>query len=210
MINQVIQLLALVPSVVFHEVAHGYAADRMGDPTARMAGRLSANPLVHIDPIGSILLPLSLFLMHSPFIIGSAKPVPFNPSFFRNQKRGIQIVAVAGPLANLLLAVLGSILLHLFPADNIFGLFFINLCLVNVFLALFNLIPIPPMDGSRIVMSFLPYKLVLPYMRIERYGMVIIFLLWYLNILNWILLPPAGIILHFLLPNSILPGVATF
>jgi Zn-dependent protease len=206
MINQVIQLLALVPSVVFHEVAHGHAADRMGDPTARMSGRLSANPISHIDPVGSLLVPLILVITHSPFIIGWAKPVPFNPSFFHNPKRGIQIVGAAGPLANLLLAVLGGILLHLFPADNIFGLFFINLCFVNVFLALFNLIPIPPLDGSRIVMGFLPHKLLSSYMQLERYGIYIILLLLYLNALDWLIQPLAGIILHFLLPNSILPG----
>jgi len=205
MIDQVIQLLALVPSVVFHEIAHGYAADRMGDPTARMSGRLSSNPLVHIDPVGSILIPLLLFMMHSPFIIGWAKPVPFNPSLFRNPRRGIQIVGAAGPLANLLLAILGAMLLYIVPS-GVFGAFFINLCFVNVILALFNLVPIPPLDGSRIVMGFLPFRLLQSYMRLERYGMLLICLLLYLNILNWVIQPLAGLILHFLLPNTILPG----
>ena len=171
----IIRLVALVFSIVFHEVAHGYAAYRLGDPTARDANRLTLNPLAHIDPMGSIVLPLILVFTKSPVLFGWAKPVPFNPGYFRNVKKGVMIVGAAGPAANLALAAVAAAAFRLFGPSGVIGFFLVQVCIINVILAVFNLIPIPPLDGSRIVIGFLPSDLARSYLRLERFGVFIIF-----------------------------------
>ena len=152
----IISLVALVLSIILHEVAHGFVAYRLGDPTARDAKRLTLNPLAHVDLMGSILLPLILILAKSPVLLGWAKPVPFNPGYFRDVKKGVMLVGLAGPASNLILAAVVALILRVFPFDNIIGLFLIQVCIINVILAVFNMIPIPPLDGSRVVIGFLP------------------------------------------------------
>lgn len=195
----IIRLVALVFSIVIHEVAHGYASYRLGDPTARDANRLTLNPLAHIDPFGSILLPAMLVFMNSPVLFGWAKPVPFNPAYFRNVKKGTMIVGAAGPAANLVLALIAGILFRLFTPGGIIGLFLVHMCLINVILAVFNLIPIPPLDGSRIVIGFMPAYLVPKYLSLERYGFLIIIALFYFGGLNRIIWPIADALLRLLL-----------
>jgi len=159
-------IIALIFSVVLHEMAHGYAANWLGDPTARLQGRLSANPLVHIDPMMSVILPGLLIFSGSPFLFGAAKPVPYNPYNFTNQKWGEAIVAAAGPAANVVIAIVFAILIR---SADVLGLSttFIELAfhiiILNIFLALFNLVPIPPLDGSKIFPRFLPYSLAMKY-----------------------------------------------
>ncbi len=180
---EIITLAILILSIVFHEVAHGYAANWLGDPTARLAGRLSPNPILHIDPIGSILVPGILFITHAPFLFGWAKPVPYNPYNLRNQKWGEAFVAAAGPLANLLLAVIFSVLIRL---ANTLGLpaSFVDIAtyviFINILLALFNAIPFPPLDGSKIIVPFLPFGLSQKYRALTTYmenlGFVALFL----------------------------------
>lgn len=159
-------IVALVFSVVIHEMAHGYAANWLGDPTARLQGRLSANPLVHIDPLMSVIIPGLLAFSGSTILFGAAKPVPYNPYNFTNQKWGEAIVAVAGPLANVFIALVFAALIH---AADILSLSdtFVNLAgkiiMLNIFLALFNLVPIPPLDGSKILPRLLPYSLSMKY-----------------------------------------------
>jgi Zn-dependent protease len=147
-------------------MAHGYAANWLGDPTARLQGRLSANPLVHIDPLMSVIIPGLLVLSGSPFLFGAAKPVPYNPYNFTNQKWGEAIVAVAGPAMNIFLALVFAGLVHLSGAlsltDTFVGLA-INIVILNIFLALFNLVPIPPLDGSKILPRLLPLALAMKY-----------------------------------------------
>lgn len=194
-----VRIVALVFSVIMHEVAHGYAAYRLGDPTARDARRLTLNPLRHIDLVGSVLLPLILILTKSPVLLGWAKPVPFNPGYFRDVKKGIMIVGLAGPASNLMLAGIVGVMSWVFPFGGILGFFLQQLCIVNVILAIFNLIPIPPLDGSRVVIGFLPSHLAAPYLRLEPYGFVIIFGLLWLGVLDYFLWPIAGFILQHLL-----------
>lgn len=159
-------IVALIMSVVLHEMAHGHAANWLGDPTARLQGRLSANPLVHLDPLMSVIIPGLLVLSGSPILFGAAKPVPYNPYNFRNQKWGEAIVAAAGPLANIGLAVVFALLIR---SSEVLGLSqaFVDLAIgiiaLNVFLALFNLVPIPPLDGSKILPRLLPYSLAMKY-----------------------------------------------
>jgi len=161
----------LILSVVLHEVAHGYAANWLGDPTARLQGRLSINPLVHIDPLMSVIVPGMLILSGSPFLFGAAKPVPYNPYNFTNQKWGEAIVAVAGPLANIFLALVFTAVVHLaspLGLSTVFVGFAIQIVVLNLFLAFFNLVPIPPLDGSKILPRFLPYALSVQYERFRR------------------------------------------
>ena len=197
----IIKLAVLVLSIVFHEVAHGYAAYRLGDPTARDAKRLTLNPLAHIDPVGSVLLPLILVFTNSSMLFGWAKPVPFNPGYFRDVKKGMMIVGAAGPVTNLILAAIAGALLHLLSPYGVIGLFLKHLCIINVILAVFNLIPIPPLDGSRIVIGFLPSHWARSYLRLERFGFFIIFGLLWLGVLDLVIWPPASLLLRFLLPG---------
>ncbi len=195
----IIRIVALVFSIIIHEVAHGYVAYRLGDPTARNANRLTLNPLAHIDLMGSIILPLFLIIAKSPVLLGWAKPVPFDPRYFRDVKRGVMIVGLAGPVSNLILAAIAGIIFQIFPFGEIIRLFLANVCLINVILAIFNLIPIPPLDGSRVVIGFLPSHLVSGYLSLERYGFLIIFGLLYLGVLDYILIPIAALLLQVLL-----------
>lgn len=152
-------VVALIMSATFHEYMHGFAANELGDPTAKNAGRLSLNPIKHLDLFGSILIPLMLIISHSPFLFGWAKPVPYNPNYLRNKKWGDAIVSVAGPLGNLILALLFAIVLRFIsPLQPLYELV-AQVILINLVLMIFNLIPIPPLDGSKILAVFLPIRL---------------------------------------------------
>jgi len=199
----IVKIFALVFAVVIHEVAHGYAAYLLGDPTAKRAHRLTLNPIAHIDLFGSVILPLVLVFTGSPVLLGWAKPVPFNPAYFRDPRRGIMIVGAAGPLINFLAALVSAVLFrlvgHVFQPLALFLFFF---CATNLILGIFNLIPIPPLDGSRIVMGFLPDDLVPAYLRLESFGFIIIFALLGLGVLDYIISP----VYHFLLGWLLLSG----
>jgi Zn-dependent protease len=186
----ILMILPLIVAVILHEVAHGYVAFKMGDPTARLAGRLTLNPIKHLDLFGSFLLPVILKLSGSPVIFGYAKPVPVNFANFRNFRKGTIWVASAGVLTNMILAVISAALFQMLAATEtslaqsqpglLAGLLIqllIYSVIINCVLALFNLIPIPPLDGSRIVAMLLPAALRTQYLRLERFGMIIIFVL---------------------------------
>ena len=180
---EIITILILILSIVLHEVAHGYAANWLGDPTARLAGRLSPNPLLHIDPMGSVIIPALLFLSGSQFLFGYAKPVPYNPYNLRNQKWGEALVAVAGPLTNLLLAFIFAIIIRFASVLNLSSAFMEMagyVVFINILLAVFNIIPFPPLDGSKVIIPFLPYQLAYRYQmfarKIENLGFVAVFL----------------------------------
>lgn len=164
-------IVALIISVIIHEMAHGYAANWLGDPTARLAGRLSANPLVHLDPMMSVILPALLVVTGSPLLFGAAKPVPYNPYNLTNQKWGEAIVAFAGPAANLIIALVFAILVRnaeLLQLSQTFVILAFQIIVLNIFLAFFNLVPIPPLDGSKILPKFLPFSLAMKYENLRR------------------------------------------
>ena len=198
-----IQAIPLLLAITFHEAAHGWVAYKKGDPTAKMLGRVTLNPLAHIDPFGTVLLPLLLILMRSPFLFGYAKPVPVNFRLLRDQKRDPVYVAAAGVVTNLALAAASGILLRLIglldpdviPKIGDYGIHatgegalqmaLVPLALMcvasvqwNVLLAIFNLIPIPPLDGGRIAVGLLPYRPSQALASIERYGMLILIALF--------------------------------
>lgn len=200
-----ISLLALIISIIFHEVAHGYIADKLGDPTARHQGRLTLNPIPHIDPVGSVVIPLLLVLMSAGIIFGWAKPVPVNPGYFRDSKRDMMLVALGGPGTNLLLAALAALIFKIFsiPPDVGVGLFFIMMCLINIVLAVLNLLPIPPLDGSRIVTGLLPPHLEREYLKIQPYGFVIVLGFLLLGGLNYIVDPIINGVLSFMAPAGL-------
>jgi len=187
-------------SVVCHEIAHGYTAYRLGDPTASRMGRLSFNPIVHIDLFGTIILPAMLIFMKSPFLFAWAKPVPVNPNFFKDPKKGMMLVAMAGPATNLAIALVLSALLFL--AGGILPAFlsrtFAYVSVINVMLMVFNLIPIPPLDGSRIVTNFLKGKALWNYMKLERFGMFIVFGLLFTGVISSILYPAMNLAVRIL------------
>ena len=176
-------IVILIVSAVLHEFSHGYAAYLLGDPTAEMEGRLSLNPLVHLDPIGSVLLPLLLVLTQSPFILGWAKPVPYNPYNFKKRRSGELIVAIAGPASNLILALIFGLMLRFLELSVPITEVFYAIVIINILLMVFNMIPIPPLDGSKILFNILPYtqKTQEFRSRLERYGLFIfIFFLLFL------------------------------
>ena len=189
-----IQLTCLIFAVIIHEIAHGFVAYKLGDPTAKTLGRLTLNPIPHIDPVMSLLVPAMLIFSGAPFIIGGAKPVPVNPGYFSNHRRDMMIVSAAGPASNVLLAIISILLLKiavLIPILRSPGLLYLlqYMIIINVVLAVFNLLPIPPLDGSKIVMGFLPPEAVYKYEKIEPYGIFIIMGLLFLGVLQMILTP---------------------
>ncbi len=201
----VLMLAPLVFSVTVHEVAHGYAAYRLGDNTAKLAGRLTLNPIKHFDLVGSFLIPVMLKLMGSSIIFGYAKPVPVNFNNLRNYKKDVLIVSSAGALANICLAVISSILFHALLEYNgkFFALEFVYMLQLSVFinciLAVFNLIPIPPLDGSKILSVLLPDTLKIQFAKIERFGMLILIFFLFSGLFNKILDYIAMPIISFLL-----------
>lgn len=151
-------LAVLIISVVLHEVAHGYVAESLGDPTARLAGRLTLNPIKHLDPFGSVILPLLLSLSGTGVVFGWAKPVPYNPYNLRAGRWGPALVALAGPASNLALVVVFALLFRLLPLAPAMAELIALIVLVNLSLAFFNLVPIPPLDGSKILFAILPLR----------------------------------------------------
>jgi Zn-dependent protease len=223
-IAEIIQKIALIAlpllfAITLHEAAHAWMADRLGDPTARLLGRVTANPLPHIDPVGTIILPVMMMALGTPFLFGWAKPVPVNFRALRRPKVDMAWVAVAGPGANLILALISGALFHLglslhpefaphvyrglFQLPVLTGpgagfwiplLFMLKISVViNLLLMLFNLIPLPPLDGGRILVSLLPHRYAVPVARIEPYGMFIL-----IGLLVW---DPIGLFRGFLWPT---------
>lgn len=186
-----VSLVILIFSAILHEIAHGFVAERLGDPTARLMGRLTLNPKSHIDPFMSILLPLLLILSQSPIIFGAAKPVPVDPFNFREPKKDMAIVSLAGPGTNVLIAVIAAVLIKILifvtpyfgASPMLTGIvvpvytFLVLVVRLNLLLAIFNLIPIPPLDGSKILAMILPDKEAAAYMSIGTFGILIIFFL---------------------------------
>jgi Zn-dependent protease len=185
-----IWLLPVLIAVTFHEAAHGYVARFLGDDTASKLGRVSLNPLRHIDPFGTVLLPGLLVLAHSPFLFGYAKPVPVNFGALRNPRIGLALVAAAGPAMNIGLAIIAALCFHLIVylpdiAAQWAALNLKNALIINVILAVFNLFPLPPLDGGRIAVGLLPNIFAKQLVRLEPYGMMILLALF-------IVLPLAG------------------
>jgi len=191
-----IQLAILFFSIIVHEVSHGYVALRSGDPTAKYSGRLTLNPLRHIDPFGTVVLPILLILMRSPFLIGWAKPVPINPYYLRNPKKDMAKIGAAGPLSNLGLAIIFAIIYRI-TGMGVISFFLLYAVFINLLLFLFNLVPVPPLDGSRIVAGFLTHDAYEKYMRIEPYGFIIVFALLFL-LFNSVLIPAVRLMCRLL------------
>ena len=211
--NATTWILPILFAVTLHEAAHGFVAWRLGDNTAYMLGRVSFNPLRHVDPFGTILVPAVLLLSGASFLFGYAKPVPVNIRNLGHPKRDMVWVALAGPGTNIFLAIISALLLYLAvvlpPQGREFAIItLINSIRLNIWLALFNMLPLPPLDGGRVAVGILPRPLALPLANLERYGMLIllglIFLLPYvgrliglnLDILGWILGPASSYVLN--------------
>lgn len=172
-----IGLAFIFPAIILHEVAHGYVAFVLGDPTAKRAGRLTLNPIKHVDPWGTLLMPLLLLVLSGgSFAFGYAKPVPINTMYFKNERVGTMLTGVAGPLTNIALASIVGLMVRLGVLGNGYGgELAVMFAYLNLMLAFFNLIPIPPLDGSRVLQLFLPDSIRRMYDQMERYGFLIIF-----------------------------------
>jgi Zn-dependent protease len=181
LIVSIISLVCFAPAIILHEVAHGFVANRLGDPTAKSQGRITLNPLKHIDPFGTVLLPIILAISGLP-VFGYAKPVPYNPRYFKNIKVGEVLTGLAGPAANLLMALLGAVVAALVMwfvplsgevATWTFTALYLFV-LINLYLMFFNLIPIPPLDGSSVIMPLLPKSALPNWYAVQRYALPIL------------------------------------
>ena len=192
-----IYIIPLLFAITLHEAAHGWIASKLGDHTARMMGRVTLDPIKHIDPIGTIAIPLVLLLSSSGFIFGWAKPVPINFNALRNGKNGMISVALAGPVANIVMAVCWLFVMIIAINMNIAVLIEMGRIgiLVNCVLAVFNLLPIPPLDGSRVISALLPNRLAYQYNQLEQYGLYILLGLMFLGGFNYLVRPWVELIL---------------
>lgn len=212
-----VMALPLVFAIVLHEVAHGWVAHRLGDPTAKNAGRLTLNPLSHIDLFGTIIMPLMLFVLtNGRMVFGYAKPVPIDPRYFKDPKKGMALSALAGPGVNLIMAVSLSLFLRVVLAglegkvpEQIWTWFAVPIAymcaygiMMNVVLGVLNMIPIPPLDGSRVVYWVLPARQAYAYYRLEPYGTIILMLLIMFGVLGKIMTPIIAPILGLLLGSG--------
>jgi Zn-dependent protease len=212
-----VMAVPMVFAIVLHEVAHGWVANRLGDPTARDLGRLTLNPISHIDLVGTILMPLMLFMLtDGRMLFGYAKPVPINPYNFRDPKKGMALSSLAGPGVNIAMALSFSLILRLIlmPLDNAvpepywswlatpLSYMFIYGIYINVILAVLNMIPIPPLDGSRVVYWLLPNRMAVTYYQLERFGIIILMLLMFSGLLGKIMMPLIRPLLSLFLGNT--------
>jgi len=210
-------LIPLVIAIVFHEVSHGLVANMLGDPTAKRRGRLTFNPIKHVDPFGTVVLPMALALTGAP-VFGWAKPVPVVSQRLRNPRYHMILVALAGPGMNLLLALVAALLLAVLAAAAPQGFVWalavqnlLNFIVINVFLAIFNLIPLPPFDGGHVVEGLLPRRLAFQYAKLRRYGFLLLIILLLVvpmlfpnaDIVERTIGPPVNWIIRALLPNSV-------
>jgi len=199
-----ISALPILIAITFHEVSHGLVAYRLGDPTAKMLGRLTLNPLAHIDLFGTIILPVILLVLTSgQFVFGYAKPVPINPMNFKNPRKGMALSAAAGPVTNIILALLSALAvkfvivpLSVISPDSFSEtvlrpllLIFTSSVVINVVLAAFNMIPVPPLDGGRVVAGLLPSRHAYSFSKIEPFGFIIVMILIYTGVANHIIMP---------------------
>jgi Zn-dependent protease len=199
-----ISALPILIAITFHEVSHGFVANKLGDPTAKMLGRLTLNPIVHIDIFGTIILPIMLIVLTSgQFVFGYAKPVPINPMNFKNPRKDMALSAAAGPITNILLAFVSVLVLKLVLTPlalvspesvnekilHPVALILTSSVVINIVLAAFNMIPIPPLDGGRVLAGLLPSRQALALDKLERYGFIIVIILIYTGVAGRIIMP---------------------
>lgn len=193
----IFEIIVLIFSAIAHEYMHGWAAFRLGDSTAKDAGRLTMNPLAHLEWFGSFFLPLVMVVTKMPFVFGWAKPVPYNPYNLRDKRYGDAKVALAGPAANLLIAIFFGLFLRFFPIFNLnFSGLLVIIIYINLILAVFNLVPLPPLDGSKILACFLPADWRQRYLEMERVGFI--FIILFVMLAGSLMIPIVDFLFHII------------